>query len=184
MKFKKVTVENVLPNNAVVIGGKYFGNAYSTGRYLYEQIKRESTNKYLTESLSEGIDFEISGDETGGTIVFSTDVNAVPMSKNKIVNWIKQKVATINNRLTATSKIDRVAQDNELVGWTIGKGLSGRYTAKNGKAFGENSLSLDLVGIPTDKLLKIATELCNLFNQESVLVKDYNTQKVYFVNGD
>ena len=180
MLFKRAVQEYNAPTNIFVIGGKYDGNAYSSGRYLYEQIKREITSRYLTEAL----DFEISGDETGGTIVFSTDVNAVPMSKNKIVNWVKQKVATLNNRITATNKIDKVAQNNDLVGWTIGKGLSGRYTAKNGKAFGENSVSVDLVGISTDKLLKIATELCNLFNQESVLVKDYNTQKVYFVNGD
>ena len=142
---KVFTESTLLPSNVTVIGGKFDGNAYSSGRYLYNQIKRDNHTNYLTE----GIDFEINTDMIGGTIVFSIDVFAIP-----------------------------------LVGWKIGKCLHGRYIAKNGKAFGENSLSIDLVGINTDKLLKIATKLCNLFTQESVLIKDYNTQKVYFVNGD
>ncbi len=182
MKFK-------LTEPLVVVGDAVGNGAYGTSRYLYRSIKRESFSQYSTEVagrqvLSEGIDFSFDDANLGGTIVFSTDVNAEQMSKNKIVNWVKQKIATINNRLSSTGKIDAVAQKHDLAGWTISKGLSGRYTAKNGKAFGENSIAVDIVGITHDELIDIATELCNLFLQEAVLVKDYSTKKVYLINGD
>lgn len=184
MKFK---LKEELRHNVQLIGEAYIGNAYSSTRYLYRSILRESGTHYNTEcniSLVEGVDFSFADTNQGGTIVFSTDVNVDKLSENKIVNWMKQKIATINNRLFYTRKVDDVAQEHNLVGWTIGKGLSGRYTAKNGKAFGENSISVDIVGISHDELLDIATELCRLFQQETVLVKDYSTQQVYLVNKD
>lgn len=181
MKFK---VKESIPSNVIKLNGLN-GNAYSTSKYLYKQIVRENV-KYNYEGviLSEGVDYTFDPKNLGGTIVFSTDVNAIEASKNKIVNWVKQKVATLNNRLHAVNRIDRIAQKYDLAGWTVGKGLSGRYTAKNGKVFGENSISVDIIGISTETLLEIATELCNLFNQEAVLVKDYTNNDIYLVNGN
>lgn len=159
------------------------GNAFSSSKRLYHSI---NVNESLT--IAEG---EISCDkfvpinmERGGVVVFSTDVNAVKLSENKIINWIKQKSKTVENRLTCTGKIDRVAKSNYLVRWYIGKNLDWRYKSRNGKTYGENSLSVEIIGVDTDKLLSIAEELCNLFVQETVLVKDYNTGNIMFVNGD
>lgn len=63
----------------------------------------------------------------------------------------------------------------------MGKYLSGRYTSKNGKVFSENSLSLELVGADIDTLISVAEDLCKEFNQELVLVKDYSSSRVFFV---
>lgn len=134
--------------------------------------------------VSEGIDWDIPHADKGGIIVFSTDVNAVELSKNKLVNFIKQKFATFANRIGATKKIDTIANNHDLVGWTIGHYLDGRYRAKNGKNFGENSLSVELVGISEDKLIKIAEDICAVFQQECVLVKSYSTGRIMFVNPD
>lgn len=151
-------------------------------------MKSNSVNRFLPISkersiLSEGIDWAVDEDLRGGTIVFSTDVNAVKLSENGVLNFVKQKIATLKNRLNATSQIDKIANANNLVGWTIGHNYDGRYAAKNGKNFGENSLTLDIVGVKDDVMVKIAEEICRVFLQECVLLKLTNG-KVYFINQD
>ena len=176
MKIKKISKENELPGNN--------GNAFSSSKRLYNAIS--VNEEYVIAAgglISEGIDFEINEKERGGVIVFSTDVNAVEQSSNKIIDWLKKRCKTAENRINYRKKIDKVAIENELVGWTVGRFLDGRYTAHNGKTFGENSLSVEVVGIDTNKLMKAAEELCNLFTQESVLVKDYTTGRILFING-
>lgn len=159
------------------------GGAYNGGRYLSKSITSQGkTPIALSQTLLEGVDFEPSENEKGGVIVFSTDVNAIKQHDNKIVNWIKQKMSTLANRLNATKKIDKIASENELVGWTIGHYLNGRYTAKNGKQYGENSLSVEIFGVDFDSKVKIAEELCASFKQESVLLKDNSSGRVLFIN--
>lgn len=132
--------------------------------------------------VSEGIDFEPDEDKKGGIIVFSTDVNAVELSPNSLKNWLKKKVATFSNRFNSTKKIDKIADKHQLVGWTIGHYLDGRYKAKNGKKYGENSLSVEVIGIGFEKLLEIAEDICRDFKQESVLLQDFTSGRVLFVN--
>lgn len=140
------------------------------------------SNKKNTLILSEGIDWDVPTGEKGGIVVFSTDVNAVDLDNNKFINFFKQKIATIINRFRATSKIDKIANKNDLVGWTIGHHLDGRYKAKNGQNYGENSLSVEIIGVSYDRLVAIAEDLCRAFRQESVLCKSWDNGKVLFVN--
>lgn len=166
---------------------KIVGNAYSLSRYLYKAIvvsEDRTIAKDLPKVISEGIQFEPDENSKGGVIIFSTEVNAVKQSENKIINWLKKKVKTIKNRFTAEKKLDKIAQAHDLVGWTVGKFLHGRYTGKNGKVYDENSISVELIGISSDELIKIAEEVCRAFDQEAVLVKDYSKQKVLFVDGE
>lgn len=178
MKFKLSENIQVLPGDT--------GNAYSSSKHLYHAIKVTEDKTLLSNktSLLEAIDMEFEEDKQGGMVILSTDVNALPQSENKIIDWVIKKVKTLNNRLRGTKKIDDIAQEHDLVGWTVGHFLSGRYTAKNGKAFGENSLSVEIIGIDTNTLIEIATELCEVFEQETVLVKNYNDKKIYLINSD
>ena len=154
-------------------------SAYSSGAYLSAAIKKNGN--VLFSQLNEGIDFQPSANERGGIIVFSTDVNAVQMDEQEVIDFLKQKMQTISNRINSTKKIDRIAKSNNLIGWTIGKYLNGRYTAENGKQYGENSLSLEIIGVSCETRIKIAEELCTSFVQESVLVKDYSSGSIMFV---
>ena len=64
----------------------------------------------------------------------------------------------------------KIAKQHDLVGWTIGKYLNGRYfSTETGKQYSEDSLSLEIIGIDTNEMIKIAEELCKVFDQESVL---------------
>ena len=171
------------PNVSVLPGAN--GNAFSSSKRLYESIAKTSKNVIASSMpIDEAIDWEVPQEELGGMIIFSEEVNALPQSSNKVVNWIKQKVMTLTNKMKYKSKIDSIADNHNLVGWTVGKFLDGRYKAKNGKMYGENSLSVEIVGVPVDTLIDIATELAREFDQESVLVKDYSGGRIIFVNQD
>lgn len=129
-------------------------NAYSASRYLYKVIKIDKDKIIASNIISEGIEFQPAENEQGGMIIFSTEVNAVEL-----------------------------IQKYELIGWTVGKFLSGRYTDRTGKVYDENSLSVEVVGINSETLINLAEDICRDFEQETVLVKDYNSQKILFVNG-
>lgn len=177
MKVLKLNHVSVLPGAN--------GNAYSASKRLYESIKKTPSNIIASSSaLNEAVDWEVPNDEKGGIIVFSEEVNAIELSDNKLINWLKQKTKTAENKLFYKKKIDTIANKYSLVGWTVGKFLDGRYTAKNGKQFGEQSLSVEIVGVTVDTLIDIATDLAREFIQETVLVKDYSGGKIMFVNRD
>ena len=159
-------------------------NAYSASKYLYKAIKMNPSKIIESSIISEGIEFEPAETEQGGMIIFSTEVNAVELAKNKFINWIKQKVESLKNKFQSYKKIDELAKKYDLVGWTVGKFLSGRYTGRDGKVYDENSLSVEVVGIDTETLISLAEDICREFGQESVMVKDYNNKKILFVNGD
>lgn len=159
-------------------------NAYSGLAYLYSSISVNNRPIFET-NIDCAIDWEIPDDEMGGIIVFSQEVNAVKLSENRLVNWIKQRVSTIRNKTVGESSIDKIAKKHNLVGWTIGNFLKGRYTGKNGRVYSENSLSVEIIGVTDEVLIKIAEELCREFDQETVLVKTYSEKnRIFFVNGD
>lgn len=160
--------------------------AYNSFGYLAHKIKVTESNTIVSSrQLTEKIRDTIETKDTGGIIVLSTDVNAVKQDENKIIDFIKKKAATISNRLFYKKKIDRASKKYEdIYAWTIGKFLNGRYKADNGQIFDENSISVELLGVDTKTLIKFAEEICRTFKQESVLVKDYANNKIYFVDGD
>ena len=151
--------------------------AYSSGRYMADAFKRDMT-------LLEGISWQPDEKERGGMIVFSTEVNAKQLHSNPVVNYLTQIYQTIKNRLTANAKINGLGKKYKLGGWTVGRGLRGRYLSKTGKLFDESSLSLDLIGISKGKLISIAEEICTMFGPEEALVKDYSSGDVFFVRPD
>ena len=155
------------------------------GRKLYHDVKYSKINEItnsIGDGLTEAIDYEFGKEEHGGIITFSTAVNAVELSPNKLVNWIKQKVKTLWNRLFKNRKIDKAAKGSGAAAWTVGHFLDGRYTSKKGKSFGEKSLSIEIVGITSQQLQNIAEDICRDFEQETVLVKDFITGKIYLCN--
>lgn len=160
--------------------------AHNVYGYMFNDIRFDESK--IIEScgqLREAIVGSIDKDKKGEMIVLSTDVNAVKQSDNKIIDWIKKKLSTMQNRLSYKKMIDKVAKKHEdIFAWTIGKFLNGRYKSNNGKVFDENSISIELLGVSNDTLIKFAEELCDDFKQESVLVKDYQNNEIVFVDGE
>ena len=169
-------VESILKTN---------GNAYSSSRYLAKNIKFDINRMIMSSNdvLTENIDIKFSDRSKGGIILFSVEVNANEQSTNKIIDYICKKLKTLSNKLTYKSKIDTIAKQHDLVGWTIGKYLNGRYFSKEtNKQYSEDSLSLEIIGIDTNEMIEISEELCKAFDQESVLLKDYSTNDIMLIS--
>ena len=120
----------------------------------------------------------------GGAIVFSTDVNSVELSKWGFKNWLIQKWKTFTNRFKSMNILDKLRRKNDIYAWTVGKGFHDVYTGKNGKTFDENSLVLDIIGQKFTKVVKVAKEICEEFDQECVMVKDYGPNQIYFIDAN
>ncbi len=142
--------------------------------------KLASSYDYISEDgiITEGIAPEQYGldKHKGGVIVFSTDVNALDVSKSKIKNYMKSKYRTIINRLFYGKKVSDIITKkfSEIGAFSIGNSFRGRYVS-NGRVFNEKSVSLEVLGMPTDVLMRLAAQVAKDFSQETVLLKDYNT---------
>lgn len=124
----------------------------------------------------------------GGVITFSTDVNCVELSTNAILNKVKQFVTTFNQRFTRKKRIHNVinklnaGSEEKIEGYSVGNFFEGNYVGKEGEKYSEKSISVFLGGISSQTLLKLAEMLAAEFKQETVLVKDFNTNKIYYAN--
>ena len=135
--------------------------------------------------LQEKISYEF--DESGGIIVFSTDVNAMVDKKgflNKIKGIFKGKIQTLINRFKKYSKLDTTLSSfGDVQAYSVGNFFKGKYfDRETGKTYTEKSLSVEIIGIDSKLLVTIAEEIAKGFNQKEVLVKDYNTNKIFLVD--
>lgn len=131
--------------------------------------------------ILESIDFEF--DKKGGVIVFSTDVNAVDISDNVLLNKLKQIIQSLMNKALVTRKVGKIMKKHdEVFGFTIGKFVTGQYKAEDGSVYDENSTSVEIIGIDSSVLLK--EDIASEFKQETVLVKDYQKNSIYLAKND
>ena len=89
---------------------------------------------------------------------------------------------TLKNKLFKDKKINKVlSKYDEVYGVTIGNFVKGRYKSETGKLFDESSLAVEIIGITTEVLNNVAESLAQEFKQETVLVKDYTSNRIYLV---
>ena len=157
------------------------GSHYQRGGFLNEC--RANRDAFLIDEAVHDKQYGLA-DYRSGIIVFSTDINAVQLDTNIIKNKIKQFVVTWRNRLTKGKKIHDVINDfnsneNEYIGaYSVGNYFHGRYVGDNGEKFDEKSLYLEINGLSSVALLKMAENIAKSFGQETVLVKDLNSGKI------
>ena len=124
-------------------------------------------------------------DYRGGVIVLPTDVNAEEMSRNALMDKVKQIVVTYGNRLSKGRVVRKPlnGKGTEHIGaYSVGKSFTGKYVGDNGEMYGEKSLSVEVNGLSGRSLLRLAEMLADAFVQETVLVKDLNTGKIYLAD--
>ncbi len=161
------------------------GCNYQRGGFLNEcRINKDSF------VLDEGVHSEQYGlrKNRGGVIVFSTDVNAVKLSDNRLINKVKQIIVTFNNRLNRGKKIHNMINklngsienlEDRIGAYSVGNFFRGKYVGDNGEMYNEKSLAVEINGISSRHLLDFAELLAQEFMQETVLVKDLNMNKIY-----
>lgn len=170
---------------------------------LYNAIYKNNysfARQNLTESfLHEDINSFQGGYEKykGGMIIFATSVNSVidDIEPNKFKGFFKKLYYSITNHISKDKMlIDLIKQwnkdfgpnaENLIGGFSIGNFFKGKYIdPKTNQLYNDTSTSIELGGIPSELLLVFAIELCKKFKQKDVLVKDFNTDKIFFVNSD
>lgn len=172
-------VKRILKENGFVVQ-----NIFDVER-INGLIDSMKLSEVMPSYLYEGIDFKL--DKTGGVITFSTDLNSTlgkaETFSEKAVFFFESKWKTFINRLNVD---DRLAQillvKYDRPGYTLGKNFKGAYRSKNGLIFSERSFTIEILGINSDILILIASEVCREFKQETVMVKDFNKNEVLFVN--
>ena len=138
-------------------------------------------------------------DYKGGVIIFSTDINSLDISNNLLFNWFSKTLKSFYNRLFSKKILKNVisgfnSKDEKINGggtiddyigaFSIGNFFTGHFTGDNGKVFDEHSLSIEVNGISSEGLIYLGEEIATKFHQETILVKDFNSNKIYLVNGD
>ena len=83
----------------------------------------------------------------GGCIVFPANVNSIEVKKNEAIK-------------RQTSK---------------GNFFKGRYVSNNNEVYDEESICIDIFGMLSEPLIRLAIEIARDSNQKSVLLKDFNT---------
>ena len=158
------------------------GSHIQRGGYLAE-CRRNAESFTLDESVH-GEQYKFL-DYRGGVIVLPTDVDAVEMSQNTVLDKVKQVVMTYGNRLRK-GRVVREPLDGEgtehIVTYSVGRSFTGKYVGDNGEMYDEKSLSVDVNGLSGRSLLRLAEMLADVFMQETVLVKDLNTGKIYLAD--
>ena len=123
------------------------GCNYQRGGFLNEC--RINSNAFI---LNEDVHSEQYGMSKyrGGVIVFSTELNAVTLDKNKFLNKIKQISATFRNRLRRGNIIHQTInkfneQGQEYIGaYSVGNYFQGKYVGDNGEMYNESSMCVEI----------------------------------------
>lgn len=163
------------------------GHGIQRGGFLREC--RENKNAFVLNEEIHGEQYGLA-DYRGGVIVFSTDVNAVSLDKNKLKNKVKQILTTIGQRLNTSSishkvinKFNKYNETDDYIGaYSIGNAFKGHYVGDNGEQYDERSTTIEVGGLSTKGLLRLAEMIAKVFHQETVLVKDMNNMKFYLAN--
>ena len=150
-----------------------------------------NANAFVTEGIA-GQQYGLAN-YRGGIIVFATSVNSVVLSKNGLVNKAKQLWHTFLNIAKKDKKlrkcIDAYNKDDgnidDLIGaFSIGNAFKGKYVdIDTGEEFNDRSYTIEIGGLSSKGLLDLAERIANEFEQQTVLVKDFNQNKFYLADG-
>jgi hypothetical protein len=99
--------------------------------------------------------------EEGGIIIFS--------SHNKLVSEINIIQLEWNQIIDTNLNLN------------IGNFVKGRYKDGDNNLYDKNSIGIEITSITSDDLHQVAQKLSIQFNQKSILVKNYQTNKTYLV---
>ena len=159
-------------------------NAYSGIAYLYAAISVKDRPVFAT-SIDGAADGTVPDAEKGGIIVFSREMDSAFLSEDRLVNWVRQRFSTFKYKDSSEVAVDKGVQEHVHAGWTVGHFFKGNYIGGNGEAYSEDSVSVEIIGVADDALIKTAEELCRVFTGETVLVKMYSERnRMFFVKGE
>ena len=138
------------------------GSHYQRGGFLHE-CKENANSFVLTE--------EVYGKQPaaekccGGVIVLPAGAEAVELEENVLMNIMEQALCKISVEPACA--------------YGVGNFFRGKYVGANGEVYGEKSLAVEINGVSSKALLRIAEQILRELHQTSALVKDLNNNKLF-----
>lgn len=158
-------------------------------------IRKPLLESFLTEDIGSVEDQYGFNKYKGGMIVFALSVNALidAEEKNRFKAFLKKTYHSVMNHVFKDKMLNKLVKnwnkefgdipDMYLGAMTVGNNFKGKYQSGD-KIYNDRSTSVELGGVPSELLLLFAIEISKYFKQETVLVKDFNTNKIFLVNGN
>lgn len=137
------------------------GSYFQMGGFLGEC--RQNRDSYVLDETVHGEQCGLSKYQ-GGVITFSTGANA-ETSSDVFIDKVNQKLNDL--------------EDGGIC--SIGNAFKGKYVDEKGKMYDEKSISVEVNGLSSKSLVKLAELLAETFRQETLLVKDLNNDKIFLV---
>lgn len=124
----------------------------------------EKTERFFSEKVS--AEQLISSQNRGGIIVFPAKFNAG--SSSDLVFTENIKALILNSGF------------KNSVAFSTGNFFKGKYLNKENN-YNEQSLAIELLGLKSDSLLKLAANLAKAYSQQCLMIKDLNANKFYVI---
>jgi len=135
--------------------------------------------------FDEAVDIEL--DDSSGLITFSTDLNFTLVKAETFIDKVKlffdSNWKAFLNRQNVRGRLKNILVDKNIQSeYTLSRNLFSAHKSKNGITLYKKSYSMTIESVDSNVLILIATEICKEFKQETVMVRDFNKNKVYFIN--
>ena len=138
------------------------GVGFQRGNFLKECA--DNANSFvLSEKVFGGN--KMANDHRGGVIVFPSAANTILDNAQ-----ISQQLATFSQGF--------------IVACAIGKAFKGMYIDGNNERYDINSTTIEVSGLPSKDLLRLAEQIAKELHQEQIFVKDLNRNKIYIAKID
>ncbi len=155
---------------------------------LLEEKYPDVRNSSINAMRLNGVTMESENDSNSKTYYINNWIAEIEKNEIKKSGLIAFASENINlNKSSIKNCLDHLLNANNngakrsSCSYKLGKFISGKYKSDYEKWFTEESFSIEISGINSERLLEIAETLCLEFKQELVLVKDYKRDKIYLV---
>jgi hypothetical protein len=135
--------------------------------------------------LDEAVDNKF--DDSSVLITFSTDLNFTLVKAETFIDKIKlffdSNWKAFLNRQNVRGRLNNILVAKNIQSeYTLSRNLFSAHKSEHRITLYKKSYTMTIESVDSDVLILIATEICKEFKQETVMVRDFNKNKVYFIN--
>lgn len=166
---------------------KKSNNLCKNSKVLYDFVGRGENNylesySYIDGELKSEIRNSLDSTKSGGVIIFPVDQKIEGMGKEEYETYLKSKIKETQNYLFKQKNIETILDFSDDISCSMGNLFNGGYHTVNSKSYTERSFCIEFKNMNFDDVLKIAENLCTLPKNDVVLVTDYSSYKMVFVD--
>lgn len=118
----------------------------------------------------------------GGIIILPSPEKNIDINGSQFTDYLNIMYDKIVDYLFEQKNINNILSKKDLIlGCSVGNFFNGRYHARNGQLYSNNSVTLEITNLSFEQLVMIAEYLIKELKQKSILVKDYNSFTMNYI---